>query len=71
MTPKILDFIVFLINNISNELNESVSEIYSKLESINAFDNYLIPCYEVLHTQGKEYLIEDLKEYAELRGVTL
>ena len=31
--------------------------------SLPAFlDNYIIKCYDVLHTQGKEYLVEDLIE---------
>ena len=26
-------------------------------------DNYIIKCYDVLHTQGKEYLVEDITDF--------
>lgn len=66
-----LYFIVFLINHLADKLNESVSEIYRKLKQVNAISGYIEPCYDVLHTLGAEYLMEDLQEYAKLRGVTL
>ena len=66
-----LYFVVFLINHLADKLNESVSSIYKKLKSVNAISDYIIPFYDVLHTQGAEYLMEDLQEYARLRGVTL
>lgn len=66
-----LYFTVFLINHLADKLGESVSSIYNKLKSVNAITDYIIPCYDVLHTQGAEYLMEDLQEYSKLRGVTL
>ncbi|MBR6215309.1 MAG: DUF3791 domain-containing protein [Spirochaetaceae bacterium] len=66
-----LYFIVFLINHLADKLNESVSEIYRKLKQVNAISGYIEPCYDVLHTLGAEYLMEDLQEYAKLRGLTL
>ena len=66
-----LYFTVFLINHLADKLNESVSEIYRKLKQVNAISGYIEPCYDVLHTLGAEYLMEDLQEYAKLRGVTL
>lgn len=66
-----LYFTVFLINHLADKLNESVSEIYRKLKQVNAISGYIEPCYDVLHTLGTEYLMEDLQEYAKLRGVTL
>ena len=66
-----LYFTVFLINHLANKLDESVSAIYNKLKSVNAISDYIIPCYDVLHTQGAEYIMEDLQEYARIRGVTL
>ncbi|MBR4825170.1 MAG: DUF3791 domain-containing protein [Spirochaetaceae bacterium] len=66
-----LYFTVFLINHLADKLNESVSEIYRKLKQVNAISGYIEPCYDVLHTQGAEYLMEDLQEFAKLRGVIL
>ena len=43
--------------------------VYKILNSIGILDNYIIPCYDVLHTQEKEYLVEDIIEYAREKGV--
>ena len=34
-------------------------------------DQYIIPCYETLHTQGKEYIVENLKEVMAERGIVV
>ena len=35
----------------------------------NILDNYIIRCYDVLHTQGKEYWLEDITEFVREKGV--
>ena len=32
---------------------------------------YIIPCYDVLHSQGKEYIVEDILTLMEKRGVSI
>lgn len=32
-------------------------------------DNYIIPCYEALHSQSKSYIVEDLIQVLEEKGV--
>ena len=34
-------------------------------------DSYIIPCYDVLHTQGKEYIVNDLIDLMQEKGVAL
>ncbi|MBQ7367979.1 MAG: DUF3791 domain-containing protein [Spirochaetaceae bacterium] len=64
-------FVVFLINQIADALQEPVSLVYEKLKSVEAIHDYIIPHYEVLHTLGTEYLVEDLQEFCQHRGVWL
>ena len=33
------------------------------LSTTGILDEYIIPCYDVLHTLGKEYLVEDITEF--------
>jgi hypothetical protein len=33
-------------------------------------DNYVIGCYDVLHTQGKEYLVDDITEFVKEKDET-
>ena len=34
-------------------------------------DNYIIAGYDMLHTQGKEYLVEDVTEFVREKGVNV
>lgn len=46
-------------------------EVYRKLQSAGCIDNYLVPYYDILHTQGTGYIVDDIKEYLALRGITV
>ena len=61
MNKKELDFAVFCIENIAEHLNMNGSDIYSLLNSDSKIlDNYIVRSYDVLHTQGKDYIVNDI-----------
>ena len=67
-----LEFVVFCIENIAIKLGISASKVYEALaEKSNILDKYIIPCYEMLHTQSKEYIIEDILDVMKEQGVEL
>ena len=47
----------------------SAAEVYRRLKQSGILHGYIIPSYDVLHTFGKEYLMEDLTEYMRENGV--
>ena len=49
----------------------TVPDTYSALHGAGIIEGYLVPCYDVLHTLGSEYLVEDLTDLARERGVKL
>lgn len=68
MTKEVLTFVVFIIHNLSEELNISPEKVYRILSDSKIIDTYLIPSYDVLHTLGREYLIEDISSLVKERG---
>ena len=66
---KELDFSVFLLYSLANKWKKTPADVYQILDSTGILDSYIIPCYDVLHTQGKEYLVEDITEYVREKGV--
>lgn len=65
-----LEFAVFCIENIAIKLNSLPEAIYKKLAiDSNILNEYIVPEYEVLHTQGKEYIINDIVELMQEKGV--
>ena len=41
------------------------------MKESGCLDEYLIPNYDVLHTQSTDYVVRDISEYLKNRGVTV
>ena len=69
---KELEFAIFCIENIALKLGKNAEEVYQALtEKSNILNSYIIPEYEVLHTQGKDYIVNDIISLMEERGIKL
>ena len=66
-----LVFVVFLIHALSASWGKSTAETYSIFKESGVLKNYIIPCYDVLHSLGTNYLIEDITGYVEERGIKI
>ena len=70
MTQEQSFFAVFCIEALADELNTTGDRVYAILaEKSDILDNYIIPFYETLHTQGREYIVNELKGLMLKRGV--
>jgi len=70
MNKKELDFAVFCVESVAENLNMNASDIYSMLSSgSKILDEYIIPNYAPLHTQSKEYIVNDIIEYMRKEGL--
>ncbi len=68
--PNQLEFVVFCIENIAVFLGMDAEKIYEALaEKSNILNSYIVPCYEILHTQSKEYIVNDIIEVMKEKGV--
>ncbi len=63
-----LDFVTYCVGNLADRLNMSASKVFQMLRSTNILNGYMIPCYDVLHTFGKEYIMDDLINLLKRRG---
>ena len=66
-----LRFSIFVIYSLAKKKKKTPADVYKILNSTGILDNYVISCYDVLHTQGKEYLVEDLTEYVKEKGISI
>ena len=65
-----LEFAIFCIENVAAKLGVSAEKVYTALaEKSDILNDYIIPEYEILHTQGKEYIVDDIIEVMKERGV--
>ena len=63
-----LDFITYCVGNLAERLNMSAGKVYRLLRSSNVLDGYILPCYDVLHTFGKDHIMDDLIDLLKKRG---
>ncbi|EFM88281.1 hypothetical protein appser12_3280 [Actinobacillus pleuropneumoniae serovar 12 str. 1096] len=53
----------------AKELNLPPDEIYQKLKQSGLLQDYIIDNYEMLHTLGKDYLVQDIIGLMKERGL--
>lgn len=70
-TEKELDFSIYMLYSLADKWKMSPAAVYKILNLTGILDNYIIACYDVLHTQGKEYLVEDITEFVKEKGVNV
>lgn len=65
-----LEFAIFCIENIAIRLNINAEKIYNALtKQSNILNNYIIPNYDILHTQSKDYIIDDILLIMNEKGI--
>lgn len=67
-TENELEFSAFIFYSLSDSWKISPTEVYKVLNSSGILDGYIIEAYDVLHTLGKEYLVEDITDLVNGRG---
>jgi len=68
MRREHLDFITFCVGSLSDALHKSASQVFRALRSTGVLSDYILPCYDTLHTFSKEYLVQELSEVLEEKG---
>ena len=64
-----LQFAVFCIENMAIRLGKNADMVYRVLAEHNILNGYIIPEYEMLHTQSKDYILDDIISLMEERGI--
>ena len=65
-----LEFAVFCIENVAAKLGVNAERVYRAFtEKSDILNGYIVPEYEVLHTQSREYIVDDLLAMMKERGV--
>ena len=72
MTGRELEFAVYCIENVAAALGRASGDVYRALSGDEGIlRQYIVPSYDVLHTQGKDYIVNDIMEVMSERGVVV
>ena len=64
-----LEFVVFCIENVAAKLGVDAEYVYQAFtEKSDILNGYIVPEYEVLHTQSREYIVDDLLDVMKESG---
>lgn len=66
-----LEFVVFCIENIAIRLGVNAGRVYRALEDSHILHGYIVPEYDALHTQSKDYIVDDILMLMQERGVEI
>lgn len=56
-----LEFAIFCIENVASKVHVDAQKVYAALTGqTDILQEYIIPEYEVLHTQSKDYIVDDI-----------
>ncbi len=66
---KKLEFVIFCIESVASRLNIGATLIYEAMtKKSDILNSYILPSYEVLHTQSKDYIADDLINLMKEKG---
>ena len=67
-----LEFAIFCIENVAIKLGVSAEKVYDAFtKKSDILNGYIVPCFDALHTQSKEYIVDDLISYMKEKGVSV
>lgn len=69
MDRSTVEFVTYCISKLAQVLNLRQDDVYDRLKRSGILYEYIVPSYDVLHTFGSRYLMEDLTDYMREKGV--
>ena len=55
------------VESTARRLNVSPSDMYRRMKRVELFHELIYPCYETLHTQSREIVIDDIIQALNIR----
>ncbi len=71
MDCNCLEFVLYCVENLADEVGKDTVEVYDMLKKSGVLYDYIIPLYGILHTQGRDYIVEDLRSVLQKKGIVL
>ena len=67
-----LEFAIFCIENVAKAASISTQDLMDKITiQSDILNNYIVANYDVLHTQGKQYIVDDIIDTIKERGIDI
>lgn len=64
-----LNFTIYCVGIVAESLGRDEREIYQLMQKGNIIMGYIVPCFDVLHSFSREYIIENLTQLMKKKGL--
>lgn len=71
MNEESFSFVVYMLHACANKWGKRPSEVYSLLSSGDCINSLLVKHYDILHTQGTDFIVQDITDYLKNRGIRI
>ena len=58
-----LAFAASCVEGLARKTGKPYIEVYERMSRVGAIENYILKNYDTLHTESREYVLEDVEEY--------
>ncbi len=69
MNRREIEFTVFCVENVAEKTGLTAPQVFNALNDSGLLQEYLIPAYESLHTQSKDYITDEIVAVMRERGL--
>ncbi|WP_026528073.1 DUF3791 domain-containing protein [Butyrivibrio sp. VCD2006] len=69
MNDQSFSFVIYMIHACANKWGKLPSEVYVLLTKADCINKYLVPHFDILHTQSTNAVIDDIVQYLGVRGI--
>lgn len=56
----VMAFVATCVEAVARTQGKTYREVYDRMNRLGLIDNYIYPCYNTLHTESRENIVEDL-----------
>jgi len=71
MDSEILEFVTFMIGCVAMRLKQPSSAIYKMMKEKNIINDYIVGCYDALHTFSRDYATDEVIDYMKYKGIAV
>lgn len=69
MKKEDLNFTIYCVGIVAESLGRDARDVYRLMQKGNIIMGYIVPCFDVLHSFSREYIVDDLTQLMKKKGL--
>lgn len=64
-----LNFTIYCVGIVAESLGMDARDVYRLMQKGDMIMGYIVPCFDVLHSFSRDYIIQDLTQMMKTKGL--